>query len=187
MNITKRRIFEISTELFAKKGYEATSIEEITAIVGVAKGTLYYHFSSKEEMFKQLITDGMDFLDKSIELKTRKVSDPIEKLRRIIIIQIKVTKKFDKFMIFLFGQIWGGEPRNMFVREKINGYIDTIEKIVIEAKEKGLITGDDTRMIADTIFSQFCVTLLHKLNLQQEINVDELGNKFIEIIKKGIC
>ena len=55
MNKTKRKIFETSMKLFAEKGYEATSIEEITATVGVAKGTLYYHFSSKEEIFNFLI------------------------------------------------------------------------------------------------------------------------------------
>ena len=43
MNKTKRKIFETSMKLFAEKGYDATSIEEITATVGVAKGTLYYH------------------------------------------------------------------------------------------------------------------------------------------------
>ena len=48
MNKTKRKIFETSMKLFAEKGYDATSIEEITATVGVAKGTLYYHFASKE-------------------------------------------------------------------------------------------------------------------------------------------
>ena len=42
MNKTKRKIFETSMKLFAEKGYEATSIEDITATVGVAKGTLYY-------------------------------------------------------------------------------------------------------------------------------------------------
>ena len=55
MNKTKRKIFETAMQLFADKGYEATSIEEITATVGVAKGTLYYHFSSKEEIFNFLI------------------------------------------------------------------------------------------------------------------------------------
>ena len=40
MNKTKRKIFETSMKLFAEKGYDATSIEEITATVGVAKGTL---------------------------------------------------------------------------------------------------------------------------------------------------
>ena len=42
-------------KLFAEKGYENTSIEEITATVGVAKGTLYYHFASKEEIFNFLV------------------------------------------------------------------------------------------------------------------------------------
>lgn len=37
MNRTKRKIFETSMNLFASKGYDATSIEEITSIVGVAK------------------------------------------------------------------------------------------------------------------------------------------------------
>ena len=36
MNKTKRKIFEASMKLFAEKGYDATSIEEITATVGVA-------------------------------------------------------------------------------------------------------------------------------------------------------
>ena len=49
MNKTKRKIFETSMELFAKKGYEATSIEEITSIVGVAKGTLIIIFQAKKK------------------------------------------------------------------------------------------------------------------------------------------
>ena len=66
MNKTKRKIFETSMKLFAEKGYDATSIEEITANVGVAKGTLYYHFSSKEEIFEFLIEEGVKLLKNSI-------------------------------------------------------------------------------------------------------------------------
>ena len=70
MNKTKRKIFETSMDLFAKKGYDATSIEEITATVGVAKGTLYYHFSSKEEIFKFLVEEGVKHIKNSIVIKT---------------------------------------------------------------------------------------------------------------------
>ena len=69
MNKTKRKIFETSMKLFAEKGYDATSIEEITATVGVAKGTLYYHFSSKEEIFNFLVEEGVKLLKNSIEIK----------------------------------------------------------------------------------------------------------------------
>lgn len=44
MNKTKRKIFETSMKLFAEKGYDATSIEEITATVGVAKGNIILSF-----------------------------------------------------------------------------------------------------------------------------------------------
>ena len=68
MNKTKRKIFETSMKLFAEKGYDATSIEDITATVGVAKGTLYYHFSSKEEIFNFLVEEGIKLLQNSARI-----------------------------------------------------------------------------------------------------------------------
>ena len=135
MNKTKRKIFETSMELFAKKGYEATSIEEITSIVGVAKGTLYYHFSSKEEIFNFLVEEGMKLLKNSIEIKTSNLDNSIDKLKAIILIQIKITIKYENFISMLLSQIWGQEPRNKKCRE--NDYIldersTTIERIISE-------------------------------------------------------
>ena len=80
MNKTKRKIFETSMKLFAEKGYDATSIEEITATVGVAKGTLYYHFSSKEEIFNFLIEEGIKLLQNSIDIKTEKLDNYIDQI-----------------------------------------------------------------------------------------------------------
>ena len=53
MNRTKRKIFQTAVELFAKKGYENTGIEEITAVAGFAKGSLYYHFKSKQDLLDE--------------------------------------------------------------------------------------------------------------------------------------
>ena len=58
MNKTKRRIFNTAIKMFSKKGYDNTSVEEITAIAGVAKGSLYYHFSKKEDIFDMLLKEG---------------------------------------------------------------------------------------------------------------------------------
>ena len=102
MNKTKRKIFETSMSLFAKKGYEATSIEEITSVVGVAKGTLYYHFSSKEEIFNFLVEEGMNLLKNSISIKTSKVDNVVDKLKAIILIQIKILIKYEDFITISF-------------------------------------------------------------------------------------
>ena len=79
MNKTKRKIFETSMRLFAEKGYDATSIEDITETVGVAKGTLYYHFTSKEEIFDFLIEEGIKLLQNSVDIKTAKYSNYLDK------------------------------------------------------------------------------------------------------------
>ncbi len=100
MNKTKRKIFETSMKLFAQKGYDATSIEEITATVGVAKGTLYYHFSSKEEIFNFLIEEGIKLLQNSVEIKTAKLDNYIDKIRAIVLIQIKIVAKMRTLLQF---------------------------------------------------------------------------------------
>ena len=114
MNKTKRKIFETSMKLFAEKGYDATSIEEITATVGVAKGTLYYHFSSKEEIFNFLVEEGVKLLKNSIEIKTDKLSNSLDKIRAIVLIQIKISGRYAKringvlciYSQLSVGQIW---------------------------------------------------------------------------------
>lgn len=121
MNKTKRKIFETAMQLFADKGYEATSIEEITATVGVAKGTLYYHFSSKEEIFNFLVEEGMKLLKNSIQIKTDKVSSYIDKIRAIILIQIKVIVKYESLITIILSQMWGKEERN---KEVDNTYLN---------------------------------------------------------------
>lgn len=139
MNKTKRKIFETSMKLFAKKGYDATSIEEITATVGVAKGTLYYHFSSKEEIFNFLVEEGMKLLKNSIDIKISKLDKAIDKLRAIILIQIKIITKYEDFMTIVLSQIWGHEQRNIMCKDKVIQYIKTIEEIIQEGIEKGEI------------------------------------------------
>ena len=98
LNKTKRKIFETSMKLFAEKGYDATSIEEITATVGVAKGTLYYHFSSKEEIFNFLIEEGIKLLQNSIDIKTEKLDNYIDKIKAIVLIEIKIVNQKEYIM-----------------------------------------------------------------------------------------
>ena len=133
MNRTKRKIFETSMNLFATKGYDATSIEEITSVVGVAKGTLYYHFSSKEEIFTFLVEEGMKLLQNSIQIKIANAHTLASKIKAILLIEIKVMKKYEDFMTIVLSQVLGKEPRNLTCRKYVFEYIDLIEKIINES------------------------------------------------------
>lgn len=163
MNKTKRKIFETSMKLFAEKGYDATSIEEITANVGVAKGTLYYHFSSKEEIFQFLIEEGVKLLKNSVEIKTEKLESSIDKIKAVVLIEIKVLVKYEDFMTIVLSEIWGNGPRSILCKKYVFEYIQMIEKIVENGINKKEIIDGDKNVIASGIFGFTCSSLIYKM------------------------
>lgn len=57
---TKERIPLVALELFAGRGYEATSMREIAEQLNITKAALYYHFSSKEDIVRAVVESTMD-------------------------------------------------------------------------------------------------------------------------------
>lgn len=58
----RRRILDAAVEAFAERGYEATSVAEIAAAAGITKPVLYDHFSSKRDLFVELMERARDEL-----------------------------------------------------------------------------------------------------------------------------
>ena len=78
--VRRREIQSAARELFIKKGYEQTSVNDILKVVDIAKGTFYYYFTSKMEVLEAIILDIVDegiiraediLKDKSIPLINR--------------------------------------------------------------------------------------------------------------------
>lgn len=51
----KNEILDVAEKLFGEKGYDATSTNDILKKIGIARGTLYYHFKSKEDILDAMI------------------------------------------------------------------------------------------------------------------------------------
>jgi AcrR family transcriptional regulator len=57
---TRQRIQEVARELFAQKGVQRTSLQDIAARLGITKPALYYHFRSREELVRSILSPLMD-------------------------------------------------------------------------------------------------------------------------------
>ena len=58
--VRRTEIIDAATALFAAKGYSATSVNDILNAVGIAKGTFYHHFSSKDEVMRAVVLSIAD-------------------------------------------------------------------------------------------------------------------------------
>lgn len=54
---TRDKILSVANNLFSKFGFHKTSMDEIAKIARKAKGSLYYHFASKEDLFKEVVSN----------------------------------------------------------------------------------------------------------------------------------
>lgn len=89
---TKEKILQVADKLFARFGFYKTSMDEIAKISRKAKGSLYYHFSSKEELFKEVVAREISVLKTELTEIVNSDLNPKEKikaylLKRMIIIQ----------------------------------------------------------------------------------------------------
>lgn len=66
----KNEILDVAGKLFEEKGYDATSTNDILKEIGIARGTLYYHFKSKEDILDALIERMTD----SLMVKAREIA-----------------------------------------------------------------------------------------------------------------
>jgi len=88
----RERILRAAVRVFAKKGFYATRVSEIAAAAGVADGTIYLYFKSKDELLVALFEDRVDRLLAFLEAQLPRTASATEKLRRIIHIQLQLLE-----------------------------------------------------------------------------------------------
>lgn len=82
----KNEILDVAGKLFGEKGYDATSTNDILKKIGIARGTLYYHFKSKEDILDALIERMTDSLmAKAREIAGRKDVPVLQRLTLMMV------------------------------------------------------------------------------------------------------
>ncbi len=145
-NITRERIIKEATILFNKKGIGDTSISDIQAVTGLTKGSLYFYFSSKDELtiavLKKARQDFLKFLDSSLKGKTP--GECLDNFLREVLEKHRRTG-------FVGGCIFGNTALEMsdkdrrvssLIKEIFDEWRDRLEKIVEDAQSAGQIRND---------------------------------------------
>lgn len=82
----KNEIIKAAAVLFSEKGYEACSVNDILNAVGIAKGTFYYYFKSKEDVLDAAVMQMSEqILAQVREAAGRKELSPIERIIRVLL------------------------------------------------------------------------------------------------------
>lgn len=186
MNNTKRRIFKTAIKLFAEKGYENTGIEEITAVAGYAKGALYYHFETKEDLFDLLLEEGSKLLNNSIEIKFKKCETTLDKLKAILMIEIKTIINYEEFVTVIMNNTLGETSRTKKCKKALNSYVEIIQNVIQDGIDEGVFYDGDSEAMACGIFGVTFSSLIYRLKRNREVTAEQIYKGYAETIVRGI-
>jgi len=105
MNDKRLQIIEAAIKCFAQKGFHATSIQEITDMAGIAKGSLYFYFKSKDELLLSACQYYLDRMNKQSDLILEDRSEPPrDRLYKLLKLQFEQLVKHRDFIIMLMNE-----------------------------------------------------------------------------------
>ena len=141
VRLTQQEIVERATELFARKGFGATSLDDVAEALGVSQGALYYHIKNKEEILRLIY---LTVLSASEEPLRRIVSSNLsvqEKLQRAIEHHVIVATDRSPAMIVFYREwahLTGPFAKEIKLRQK--AYERYFEQIILEGIASGTFT-----------------------------------------------
>jgi len=151
---TRETLVRCAIALFFQKGYADTSIRDIGTRARISTSVIYHYFKNKEELLFEIIRNAsQDIIDILHQTET-KVSDPVERLREMLISNMTVfgAKRKKEFIIVASERHYLNGKRREIIRKMQRDIWDIYFKTLKLIDEKGLLNNMDLRVM------NFCIS-----------------------------
>ncbi len=150
---TQSQITVAALQLFAERGYNATTVEDIIVAVRIARRTFYLHFKGKKDLLSHIIDEYLgifsDIIDANRELTFQKSSEEIKSIATNTAEQILTNTELRWFIKLMLGEIIGLQDT---FSARIDRYTDSIINRVSETirrvQDDGIISKRLSPLIA---------------------------------------
>lgn len=119
-NTRKNEIMDVAAKLFQTKGYDKTSTNDILDAVGIARGTLYHHFKSKEDIMDALIERQTEYLLIAARKIAEDKSIPVEERIMRTVMSLNASELGEESTVLMEHL---HQPQNALMHQKINRII----------------------------------------------------------------
>lgn len=150
----EQAIVETAGELFDRKGFNQTSLQDIADAIGMARPSLYHYFNNRE----QILAAGVDLLTKQRDAITQQLreldGDPIQRLTSLMLgLGTLISEHPVWVRILLRDEVALPEDTRVRDRESRLAFLDLLTETLREGSELGYLRAHDERAVALTIIS----------------------------------
>ena len=180
-------IFNAAVDVFSERGFEKATMDEIAAKAKVAKGTIYYHFKSKEDLFVFLVEEGTRLLGDSVLSKLPTEASAAEQLRVIVREQLAFFQEYRDFCIIILREAWGEDTRQREFRRMLVHYVRSIQTIVEQGIASGEFMTNDPETAAWSIFGGISIRAIHHIFTGADDNLVDFSPALEQLVISGLA
>ncbi|MFI6150177.1 TetR/AcrR family transcriptional regulator [Streptomyces sp. NPDC051109] len=177
---TRQKLYEAAVTLIAEQGFSATTVDEIAERAGVAKGTVYYNFASKNELFEELLRHGVGLLTASLRDAAQETEQRggsrVEALDAMIRAGLVFIDRYPAFTQLYVAELWrtnrAWQSTLMVVRREA---VAVVETVLREGVERGELSAEiDVPLTAAAMVGMVLVAALDWQSFQSERSLDDV-------------
>lgn len=149
----REAILRAAVKIFARKGYFNSKVSDIASEAGIADGTVYLYFKSKDEVLRSVFDRTMsDFISEG-RAELSKISEPTLKLKWLAHFHLRKLGA-DRDLAIVFQVELRGSTKFMeeFSEKGFKEYLDVIRQVVEEGQKKNTFRKDINPITAAKIF-----------------------------------
>jgi len=182
-------IIAAASTLFPVKGFHATTMEDIAQEAGIGKGTIYEYFRSKEELFQQMILEGLNRYANMVEEGLQKGTTPEEKLREFVRVNTRFFQQHQHMYRMISSEMDQPIHPACDVKEHLlrirKWLLKRLEDILKEGMKEGTFAEGNTYYLAAILIGMTVQMSFSQLDEEKE-NLEEYGDLIIHTFLHGI-
>ena len=185
----RERILDAAVKVFAKKGFHATRVSEVAKAAGVADGTIYLYFKSKEELLVSLFEDRVSKLLGFMQAELPKLPSASARLRAVIDMQLGLLEG-ERDLAEVVTVIIRQSTKLMkeYAAPKFTAYLDSIARVVAEGQASGELREDvSPHLAARAIFGALDgITMTWALGKADRGGLLRASGQLAELVLRGL-
>ena len=180
----RERIIEAGLKLFANESYQAVTMDRVAEAAGVAKGTLYLYFQSKEDLYLGILTDGMESMARNYQASLDPQADVKVRLRRVIILSAEFyDQRRDLLRLMMTEEPRMPEARNRLREEWRDRGVRFFNSLIEEGVRSGAFLAVDARLATFAILGSIRSVMLF---YGAQRPVDQIGDELGKMVVRGL-
>lgn len=186
-NVRREQVLAAAGKIFRDKGYDGTKISDIAAELGMLKGSLYYHFKSKEDLYFEIVSDEFASWARYLAILKEEGVPPLERLDRFIRVTMtdlagmaSLAQTFDRD-----NRVLSPEKHREIIRLR-DVHDNALEELLVEAQANGdLPQTFDPRLMSVVLLSLLTSTQ-RWFRSDGRLTAQQLADTLAEFVRAGV-